>query len=91
VRPDQAIAHAIDTFSAERPLDTLTRDELTSLGKLFAPLPDPTILVDVLVGALRDGDASVLRNHEALERFTAFVVQRKSQDEGAAPTPSPAV
>jgi hypothetical protein len=89
--PDQAIAHAIDTFSAERPLNTLTREELTALGKLFAPLPDPTLLVDVLVGTLRDGDASVLRDSEALERFTAFVARRKSQDQAPEPVPSPAV
>jgi hypothetical protein len=86
--PDRALTQAIDTFSSEPPLAVLNRDELTTLGNLFGPLPDPTALADVMEGALRDDDASMLKNRIALESFTEYIANRNGRPSTPVATPS---
>jgi hypothetical protein len=71
--PHQALSQTLDIFASEPPLNGLTRNQLDFLGELFAPLPDPTIVADILQDAMRTHDANVLKDRAALERFVAYV------------------
>ena len=51
-----ALAQALDIVASTSPFDTLTKSDLDTLAHLFAPLPDPTVLADILVEAQRTKD-----------------------------------
>ena len=64
--------------------EDISREEVHVLHELFAPLPDPVVLIDVL----ENKDPSILKNRAQLERFTRFVAGRHEQP--GKPIPSPA-
>jgi hypothetical protein len=83
-----ALKSALDIFASEVPLRALSREEVQILTDVFGPLPDPLVLTDVLEGARTSGDVEILKNRAQLERFAAFVTDRK--EPASAPIPSPA-
>ena len=83
-----ALKAALDIFASEAPLRALSREEVQVLTDVFGPLPDPLVLTDVLEGARASGDVEILKNQAQLERFAAFVTDRK--EPASAPLPSPA-
>jgi len=85
--PKAALAQELDIVASQRPFDVLTKDELDVLTDLFAPLPDPTVLGDVLEEARRTGDISILRDRAALERFVEYVAGQQGREHNQAPAP----
>jgi hypothetical protein len=81
-QPKKALEQELDIVASQRPFDTLSKEDLDTLIELFAPLPDPTILADVLEEARRTGDVSILKDRAALERFTQYVASQHSSEKG---------
>lgn len=71
--PRLALDQVLDIFASEPPLSGLNRDELDALVAIFAPLPDPAVLADILHDARRAGTATALKDRAVLERFAAYV------------------
>jgi hypothetical protein len=81
-QPKKALEQELDIVASQRPFDTLSKEDLDTLIELFAPLPDPTILADVLEEARRTGDVSILKDRAALERFTEYVASQHRSEKG---------
>ncbi len=79
--PKQALAQTLDIFGSHPPLTALSQEELDGLVEIFSALPDPTVLIDIVVEAERTNDTSVLKDRAALERFAAYITSRNGHAE----------
>jgi hypothetical protein len=77
--PKEALTQSLDIFASNPPLHCLSRHELDALRDLFAPLPDPAVLADILQDAERTHDPSILKDFPALERFAAYMSGRTGE------------
>jgi hypothetical protein len=75
-----ALKEALLEVGAKKPLDKLAGVELLELAFMFSPLPDPTVLAEVLREAERRNDISMLRDMDYLNRFCDEAAERQLAD-----------
>jgi hypothetical protein len=74
--PQTALTQVLDIVGSKPPFDALAKSDLDGLAEVFAPLPDPTVLADVLADAERTNDVAILKDRAALARFADHIASQ---------------